>query len=71
MKTYSSLKEVQTDLFNNTISCVGLTQAYLKRIDEQKHLNAFLEVFEKSALEKAKIVDEKIKTICKANLQEW
>ncbi len=62
MKTYNSLKEIQSDLFNNTLTCVELTQAYLKRIEEKNELNAFLEVFEKTALEKAKAVDEKIKT---------
>ncbi len=62
MKTYNSLKEIQFDLSNSTITCVELTQSYLKRIEEKKELNAFLEVFEKTALEKAKAVDEKIKT---------
>lgn len=62
MKTYNSLKEIQFDLSNSTITCVELTQSYLKRIEEKKELNAFLEVFEKTALEKARSVDEKIKS---------
>ncbi len=61
MKTYNSLSEVQSDLFNNKITCVELTQTYIDRINTNKHLNAFLEVFEKSAMEKAKATDEKIK----------
>lgn len=61
MKTYSSISEVQSDLFNNSLTCVELTKSYIARIDENKKLNAFLEVFEQSALEKAKQVDEKIK----------
>lgn len=61
MRTYNSLSEVKSDLANNTISCVELTQAYINRIKEQAHLNAFLEVFENSSLEKAKSVDEKLK----------
>lgn len=61
MKTYHSLSEVQSDLFSNKISCVELTQSYINRINANTHLNAFLEVFEKSALEKAISVDEKIK----------
>lgn len=61
MKTYNSLSEVQSDLFSNNVSCVELTKAYINRINETKHLNAFLEVFEKSALDKAVLVDEKIK----------
>ncbi len=61
MKTYNSLSEVQSDLFSSKISCVELTQSYIDRIYANKHLNAFLEVFEKSALEKAVLVDEKVK----------
>ena len=61
MKTYNSLSEVQSDLFSNKVSCVELTQSYINRINDHKHLNAFLEVFEKSALAKAILVDEKVK----------
>ncbi len=61
MKTYTSIAQVQSDLNNNTLSCVALTQSYIQRIEENKHLNVFLEVFEKSALEKATEVDNKIK----------
>ena len=61
VKTYNSLSEIQTDLFHNNISCVELVQHYVCCIQTKKELNAFLEVFEKSALEKAKEVDDKIK----------
>lgn len=61
MKTYNSLAEVQSDLVSNKITCVELTKAYIDRIAEKKQLNAFLEVFERSALEQARSVDEKIK----------
>lgn len=61
MKVFNSLKEVQSDLFNNKVTCTELTHQYLQRIEEHKHLNAFLEVFESTALAKAKEVDEKIK----------
>ncbi|MGZ4053921.1 MAG: Asp-tRNA(Asn)/Glu-tRNA(Gln) amidotransferase subunit GatA [Bacteroidia bacterium] len=62
MKSYNSLSEIQSDLSNNTTSCVELVKSYVKRIEDKKNLNIFLEVFEKSALEKAKLVDEKIKS---------
>ena len=62
MKTYNSLSEVQSDLFDHKISCAALVQQYISRIDEKKNLNAFTEVFEKSAMEKAREVDEKIKS---------
>lgn len=61
MNPITSISQVQSDLYNNKISCVEITGSYIKRISENSHLNAFLEVFEKSALEKAKNVDEKIK----------
>ncbi|OFY86734.1 MAG: aspartyl/glutamyl-tRNA amidotransferase subunit A [Bacteroidetes bacterium RIFCSPLOWO2_12_FULL_35_15] len=60
-KIYHSLAEVQFDLTNKAISCVELTQSYINRINDNKNLNVFLEVFEKSALEKAKQVDEKLR----------
>jgi aspartyl-tRNA(Asn)/glutamyl-tRNA(Gln) amidotransferase subunit A len=61
VNSYSSISQVQSDLFSSKISCVDLTRSYIQRIEEKKNLNVFLEVFEKSALEKAKDVDEKIK----------
>lgn len=58
---YHSLSEIKSDLAGSKTTCVALTQEYINRIHENKHLNAFLEVFETSALEKAKTVDEKLK----------
>jgi aspartyl-tRNA(Asn)/glutamyl-tRNA(Gln) amidotransferase subunit A len=61
VKTYNSFAEIKTDLSNNTINCVELTQSYIQKINDKKSLNIFLEVFEQSALAKAKEVDEKLK----------
>lgn len=61
MKQPASLQSIRTDLLNHRISCESLTNEYLQRIDENKHLNIFLEVFRDSALAKAKEVDEKLK----------
>jgi aspartyl-tRNA(Asn)/glutamyl-tRNA(Gln) amidotransferase subunit A len=60
VKTYTNLKDIQQDLALNITSCVELTHAYLQRIEANKQLNAFVEVFEHSALEKAAAVDEKL-----------
>ena len=60
MKTYRSLAAIQEDLNNGSISCHSLTQAYLNRIAKNKHLNAFLEVFETEALLRAQAIDEKL-----------
>lgn len=61
MKNYNSFAEVKSDLQKGAISCVELTQSYIKNIKDKASLNIFLEVFEQSALEKAKNVDAKIK----------
>jgi aspartyl-tRNA(Asn)/glutamyl-tRNA(Gln) amidotransferase subunit A len=62
VKNYQSLSEVQTDLANNALSCVQLTQQYIDKIAQHQQLNIFLEVFTTSALAKAKEVDEKLKS---------
>lgn len=62
MNSYTTLKEIRTDLLEGRISVEGLTRQYISRIEENKHLNAFLEVFNETALEKAKKVDQKIKS---------
>ena len=59
-KVYTSLEEIQKDIASNQINCVDLVQSYLNRIEENKHLNAFLEVFTDDALASAKEVDVKI-----------
>ena len=60
MKTYRSLAAIQEALKNNTISCETLTHSYLDRITKNKHLNAFLEVFDAEALAQAKSIDKKL-----------
>ncbi len=59
-KTYSSLKEIQHDISINKVTCTQLVESYLARIEEQKHLNAFLEVFTTDAKAAAVEVDAKI-----------
>jgi aspartyl-tRNA(Asn)/glutamyl-tRNA(Gln) amidotransferase subunit A len=60
LRQYFSLAEVRDDLSAGRISCATLTDHYLNRIEEQKHLNAFLEVFADSARAKAAEVDQKL-----------
>ena len=57
---YHSFDEIRDALDHGT-SVESITREYLKRIDEKKHLNAFLEVFTETALAQAKRVDEKLK----------
>ena len=51
---------MQTDLRSGKTKCASVLNETLKNISEKKNLNIFLEVFEASALEQAKKVDEKI-----------
>ncbi|NUM51937.1 MAG: Asp-tRNA(Asn)/Glu-tRNA(Gln) amidotransferase subunit GatA [Flavobacteriales bacterium] len=60
MKQYRSLAEIQTDLQSHAISVKQLVEAYLQRVEEKKHLNAFLEVFASEALENAEQIDAKL-----------
>ena len=57
---YRTIKEVKEALLSGE-SVLSITEYFLGKIDEHKHLNAFLEVFTDSAKEQAQIVDEKIK----------
>ncbi len=59
MKSYTSLTQVREDIDNGVLTCADLTKNYIQKINDSD-LNAFLEVFEESALEQARLVDEKI-----------
>lgn len=60
MKEYISLAQVREDIGKGAITCAELTDNYIQKI-KSSNLNAFLEVFEDSAIEQAHVVDEKIK----------
>ena len=57
---YRTIGDVQKAVLSGE-SVLDITQSYLQRIEENKHLNAFLEVFTDSVLENATLVDEKVK----------
>lgn len=61
MKNYLSLSSLQTDLKNGNTTCNDVVTEYLSRIEGNKHLNAFLEVYKDEALSLAKQIDVKIK----------
>ena len=62
MYTFTTIKNLQTDLLAGKTTCAQLVQESILAIESKKHLNAFLEVFTQSALEQAKLVDAKIAT---------
>jgi len=59
-KIYSSFEAIQQDLKTQQTTCQLIVKAYLHRIDENKHLNAFLEIFADEAMQKAQEIDAKI-----------
>jgi len=61
MHIYRSLAEAKTDIASGKTSCQKLVSEYLERIEKNKHLNAFLEVWGDEATQRAKAIDEKIK----------
>ena len=60
MKTFTSLKEIQSLLSNGEILLEGLVSDYIGKIKLSK-TNSFIEVFEEEAKEKAKEIANKIK----------
>ena len=60
MKDSRSFSSIHTSLKQGSISCQEIVQYYLRNIQEQKHLNVFLDVYADYALESAKNIDEKI-----------
>ncbi len=59
---YTSHSSVKGELEKGLTTCVDVVNYFLHRIEEKKHLNAFIEVYKDSALAKAKEVDGKLKT---------
>ena len=57
LRTYADVRKA----ISSGDTVMSILEGYLSAIDANKDLNAFLEVFEDSAREKAALVDEKIK----------
>lgn len=60
MVAANTIISLQSDIKNGVTSCVEQLNNYLVAIEKNKHLNAFLEVFEKDAQQQAKNTDQKI-----------
>lgn len=58
MFSFTSIKDYQLHLLNGQTSCVAAVSFYLQQIEQQKHLNAFLEVFPEEALQRARELDD-------------
>ncbi|TQM47019.1 aspartyl/glutamyl-tRNA(Asn/Gln) amidotransferase subunit A [Arcticibacter tournemirensis] len=60
MEHHSSLSVVQAGIREGKLNLRNLAEEYLQRIEELKHLNAFIEVFNDEVLQKASEIQEKI-----------
>ncbi len=61
MYSFSDIASLHADLKQGKINCTQLVNDSLALIQQKKHLNAFLETFNDTALAQAKVVDEKLK----------
>ncbi len=61
MFSYKGIEQYIEQLHKGEASCYEAVEYYLKKIDDCRHLNAFVEVFESEALERAKELDKKRK----------
>ena len=61
MFEFTSIEQYHAQLQEGNVTCLLAVEHYLKRIDETKHLNAFIEVYTHEVLQKAKELDEKRK----------
>jgi aspartyl-tRNA(Asn)/glutamyl-tRNA(Gln) amidotransferase subunit A len=62
MTAFSSIKAYHQNLTANNTTCVDTVNHYLQKIEQKKHLNAFVEIFATGALQKAAELDAKRKT---------
>ncbi len=61
MFEFSSIEHYHTQIKEGRLTCLQVVKYYLQRIKEYSRLNAFVNVYEKEALEKASLLDEKFK----------
>lgn len=55
-----TIKSLQQQLLNKELSCEDVVNIFLKKIKDSQRLNAYVEVFEQSALSQAKQLDKKL-----------
>lgn len=60
MRRFYSLREVQKTIKEDEVSCQDLVKFYLKNIQDNQNLNAFVEIYEEEALRQAKALDVKL-----------
>ncbi|MEM7106652.1 MAG: Asp-tRNA(Asn)/Glu-tRNA(Gln) amidotransferase subunit GatA [Bacteroidota bacterium] len=58
----TSFDQIRRDLFDGVISCTQLIEHYLSNAKKFEYLNALTEIYEYEARERAKLIDQKIKS---------
>ena len=61
MFEFTSIEQYHAQLQEGNVTCLQAVEHYLQRIQNTKHLNAFIEVYGDEAIQKAKQLDEKRK----------
>jgi aspartyl-tRNA(Asn)/glutamyl-tRNA(Gln) amidotransferase subunit A len=56
---HQSIEQFHAEIAQNKISCLTVVQSFIKSIEENNRLNAFVEVFSEEAIERAKFLDHK------------
>ena len=62
MFAFSTIKNYHTKLLQNETSCQAAVKFYVEKINSNKHLNAFIEIYIEDALQKATELDAKRKS---------
>jgi len=62
LKHYSRISDIREDLYAGRVTCLDLVNYYLENIENNAHLNAFLEVWGDESKERAAQIDEKVKS---------
>lgn len=61
MNSYTTLEGLQRAVKEGVLDLHQVTANYIARIEEYKHLNAFVEVFAEEALERARVVQKRMR----------
>lgn len=69
--TGQSLSEIQSALIRGDLDCETLVSTYLQAIQANKDLNAYIEVFEKEAVQRAKELDQIFREKSRAMGKLW
>ena len=56
---YKNIQQYQQEIANDKSGCENAVRYFLNKINSAKHLNAFIEVYEKESIERAKELDAK------------